>query len=383
MPPTSSNSDSDSSHPSPPEGSHRRGTESNSNNSDAQQKRSRDETMSSGNNNNNGNSNKGYAYSCTGLSLYSSDLRAKNQLPACIGITGRLKEVELIHDGKKALKQKHAANIAHRKSLTPVLPPTKDTFHVACLGYSQIILQGIKDQRQQQESKFSTFQSLDGKVMGLPICEAGVHYLANNTEHPTPALPIQTSDNRRNSYSEVEKEQQGSTVHSEEEELTEESMDREIKKIRERYRQVLEQNETDPNTWKRREQSERYRRMIIRQHQQQRMMEKLREEQKKRKRVKENNIVDALRVSFAKWKKYALKLPQLTYAEMKRNGTTIYTELTRKDLPRRVWNSSERIVQNFGSSARLCQKAFSRSKDTIMESLDFLIRTGRGSDKKK
>ncbi len=349
--------------------------------------------MSSSNNNNNSNSNsnKGYAYSCTGLSIYSSDRRAKQQLPTCIGITGRLKEVELIHDRTKALKQKPTANIAHRKSLSPVVPPTKESFQLSCIGYSRIILQSMKDQRQQQGSKSPPFQISDGKVIGLPICEVGVNYMSNVVQHPNHAMPLQTSDHKGSSYDEVAKEQQerkpmmGS--HNDEEELKdEESMDREIKRIRERYRQVLDQNETDPNTWKRREQLERHRRLMMRQQQlqQQRMIEKLKQDQKKRQTVaEEKGTIDSLSVSLAKWKKYALKLPQLTYAEMKRNGTTIYTELTHKDLPRRVWNSSERIVQHFGSSARLCQKAFSRSKDTIMESLNYLFRTGKGSDKKK
>jgi hypothetical protein len=390
-PAISSSRDSDSSHPSPPAGNNRKESVSNSNSNDTQQKRSRNENMSSSNNNSNSNSNsnKGYAYSCTGLSIYSSDRRAKQQLPTCIGITGRLKEVELIHDRRKDLKQKKTTNIAHRKSLSPVLPPTKEAFQLSCIGYSRIILQSMQDQRQQQGSKSPPFQISDGKVIGLPICEVGVNFMSNVVQ---PAMPLQTSDRKKSSYDEVVKEQQDRKPmmgsHNDEEDIKdEESMDREIKKIRERYRQVLDQNETDPNTWKRREQLERHRRLMMRQQQQlqqQKMMEKLKQEQKKRQSVaEEKGTMDSLSVSLAKWKKYALKLPLLTYAEMKRNGTTIYTELTHKDLPRRVWNSSERIVQHFGSSARLCQKAFSRSKDTVMESLNYLYRTGKGSDKKK
>jgi len=181
-PAISSSRDSDSSHPSPPAGNNRKESVSNSNSNDTQQKRSRNENMSSSNNSNsnsNSNSNKGYAYSCTGLSIYSSDRRAKQQLPTCIGITGRLKEVELIHDRRKDLKQKKTTNIAHRKSLSPVLPPTKEAFQLSCIGYSRIILQSMQDQRQQQGSKSPPFQISDGKVIGLPICEVGVNFMSN------------------------------------------------------------------------------------------------------------------------------------------------------------------------------------------------------------
>lgn len=377
-----SNSATTTSNPTPASGT------TNNNNSNDSKPNSNDvpkfpkSNLSPGNN----NSNKGYSYSCTGLLIYSSDRRAKNQLPACIGITGRLKEVELVHDRRKAIKQQHAvaANIAHRKTTIPVRTNEEESFHFSCTGYSRVILQRMRDQQQQQGANSSPFKIKDGKIVGLPICEVGVN-MSTVVAHPKPVLPYHTKDLKRSSNTErkeelvEDKKSSVGNIDEDFEKLQEENLDQDIRKIRERYRQVLEQNETDPNTWKRRERLERHRRLLMRQQQQQ--IEKLKQEQQRQKQLSEEKTI-VISKSVEKWKNYSVKLSQLTYAGMKRNGMLIYTELTHKDLPRRIRKSSERIVHHFGSTATLCQKTFSRTKDTLMESLNHYFRKGRGSDKK-
>ena len=136
--------------------------------------------------------------------------------------------------------------------------------------------------------------------------------------------------------------------------------------MRRRFRQVVEFNETDPNTWKHREWIEKQNEL---------MKQQLHKQQ-------QQDISLFLRKALDKWQNYAIKLSHKTLDNMIQNGRFVYAELTHPELPRRIYNSSERIAQHFGPTATLCQKSLYRAKDTIMDNVNnYLWKGGRGGDK--
>jgi hypothetical protein len=174
-------------------------------------------------------------------------------------------------------------------------------------------------------------------------------------------------------------------------EKDQQDLERDVEELRERMRKALTENEMDPRTWQQREWTEEERTQLDevmeqrRSLQQQRLQAIREREQKRQKEQAEKKKDEGLMLPFGltteKLSKYMVKTAYKTKDNMYNNAVFVTKELTRPDLPSRVYDSSQRIISQFGPTTELCHKALDKFRERIDQAIDYISRGG-GGDKR-
>ena len=172
----------------------------------------------------------------------------------------------------------------------------------------------------------------------------------------------------------------------------EEQLERDVEMLRERFRKAMELNESDPNTWKRREWSQQHRKIMEEAFEQQRLeqqqrLQALRREREqlelqKRQQKEKDGLVLPFGLNGKKLYDYMVKTAYKTKDKMYNNAILVSKELTRSDLPSRVYMSSQRMVQQFSPTLNLFKVSLLRCRDNIVKAFDSWSGGGDGNNKR-
>mmetsp|Transcript_17093 Transcript_17093/g.19655 ORF Transcript_17093/g.19655 Transcript_17093/m.19655 type:complete len:447 (-) Transcript_17093:610-1950(-) len=152
------------------------------------------------------------------------------------------------------------------------------------------------------------------------------------------------------------------TAHKASQKEHERQLDRDVAKLQRRAQQSIEKNESDPETWKKREkvEEERKRRRLER--------EKRQSEKNRKSGAKDEEEHSSLPIKIPtmdEYLAYTQKLAGLSANKLQSNAVYIKDELWNAEFPRRVYHSSERLINHFSWSASLFEKAGTRCINSV------------------